>query len=38
MTAIRLSFIEFSYLGWCWIGGFGFDKNGFLYGRKKLKK
>jgi len=37
ILTLKLSFIEFDHLGWCWIYGFGFDKYGNLYQRKKIE-
>lgn len=35
--AIKYSFIEYYHFGWCFIYGFGFDSDGQLYERKKVK-
>ena len=34
---LKLSFIDYQYLGCCWIGRFGFDKFGNIYKRKKIR-
>jgi hypothetical protein len=36
-VTLMMSFMEWNAFGWCWIGGFGFDKYGNIYERKKVK-